>query len=398
MKNQLSAFPFGVALILAWSDVSRAQAPATLSGKTFGQSITDGTGPFASEGYFLFLPSTSGNAYQVVGIANVVDSSGTYSYVGAGSAGSLILTDSVVGAIEGSLTFSSASSGLFSLSKASYYQNGQFEVLSGQVPTSISGQSFYVEVLDGLPPFASVGSFILETSTNGNNYTINPLSDQVVSSAGTCSYSQVNATTGKIQLSDNVVGSFTSYVGFSNSFAGLYASTQPATGGFQIGSFTRLDLSVAITAPANNVIFTSYANSITVSGTATDHLGISSLSWQNNRGGSGQLAGANAWSISGIPLQPGTNLIIVKATDTIGHASQAALSVTYIVPLLAISLASSRVVVSWDTNLAGFALSYSTSVPNRNWFKASPIPAIVGTRYAVTNSIMGGSAFYRLQK
>jgi len=88
---------------------AEAQAPLSLSGNSFEIAITDGTYPLASTSYALFLPASSGNTYQVVGIDDLENSSGTYSYSVSRATGTADLDDSIGGAAVLNAVFSTSS-------------------------------------------------------------------------------------------------------------------------------------------------------------------------------------------------------------------------------------------------------------------------------------------------
>ena len=85
---------------------------------------------------------------------------------------------------------------------------------------------------------------------------------------------------------------------------------------------------ITITSPTANPTFTSDASSITLAGTAADDGGIVSVTWVNNRGGSGAASGTTNWTAAGIPLAGGANVIAVTATDNTGNATTDTLTVT----------------------------------------------------------------------
>lgn len=61
-----------------------------------------------------------------------------------------------------------------------------------------------------------------------------------------------------------------------------------------------------------------------VSGSATDNVGIVSLSWSNDRGDSGQVPrNAGTWTIPDFPLELGVNLLTLRATDAAGNEGTA---------------------------------------------------------------------------
>ena len=85
---------------------------------------------------------------------------------------------------------------------------------------------------------------------------------------------------------------------------------------------------ITITSPTADPTFTSDASSITLAGTAADDTGIASVTWVNNRGGSGAASGTTSWTASGIPLAGGVNIIAVTATDLTGNSTTDTLTVT----------------------------------------------------------------------
>jgi hypothetical protein len=216
-----------------------AQAPSSLAGNSVVIDVTDGTSPFASYGYYLFLPAITGSNYQVIGIFNVLDSIGTYSYTNAGALGAVNFTDSVAGSLVGSLNFSTATSGGFFVTNAALfaYQTGNFEMFSGQVLDSVAGESVECTVQAGLYPFATTGTFTFKAATSGDTYLVVGDGVNTAGSSGTYSYSKINATTGALQIEDSKAGAGTIYIAFSSSSTGEFAVTSPLTGGYQIGSF-----------------------------------------------------------------------------------------------------------------------------------------------------------------
>jgi hypothetical protein len=67
-------------------------------------------------------------------------------------------------------------------------------------------------------------------------------------------------------------------------------------------------------------------------------------------------------------------------------------------PPLAATRAGNQIVLSWPTNYtAGFSLQTSVTLGSgASWGAVSPAAALVGNQWVVTNSISGGSRFYRL--
>ena len=84
---------------------------------------------------------------------------------------------------------------------------------------------------------------------------------------------------------------------------------------------------VAITTPAGAVTVTS--STIALVGTALDNVGVTQVTWANSRGGSGTATGTTAWSVAGVPLQSGSNVITVTARDAAGNTRSVTRTVTY---------------------------------------------------------------------
>jgi hypothetical protein len=85
---------------------------------------------------------------------------------------------------------------------------------------------------------------------------------------------------------------------------------------------------ITIASPTADPTFASAASSITLAGTASDDTGIASVTWVNNRGGSGAASGTTSWTAPGIPLAGGVNIIAVTATDLTGNSTTDTLTVT----------------------------------------------------------------------
>ena len=59
---------------------------------------------------------------------------------------------------------------------------------------------------------------------------------------------------------------------------------------------------------------------------------MTQVTWVNDRGGSGTASGTTAWSVSGIVLVSGANVLTVTARDAAGNTSTDILTVTYTPP------------------------------------------------------------------
>jgi hypothetical protein len=74
---------------------------------------------------------------------------------------------------------------------------------------------------------------------------------------------------------------------------------------------------LTITAPSTGSMSTTAA-SVTISGTASDNIGVTLVSWATNFGTAGVATGTTAWSAA-IPLLVGNNSVTVRAMDAAGN-------------------------------------------------------------------------------
>ena len=77
--------------------------------------------------------------------------------------------------------------------------------------------------------------------------------------------------------------------------------------------------SLSITSPSSTSISTAAA-SIVLSGSATDNVGVTAVTWSTNVGQAGVASGTTQWSAT-VPLLIGSNTVIVRANDAAGNSS-----------------------------------------------------------------------------
>jgi hypothetical protein len=85
--------------------------------------------------------------------------------------------------------------------------------------------------------------------------------------------------------------------------------------------------SLTIVSPSNSTYSTT-ASSIVVSGTASDNVGVSSVTWSSSAGASGTATGTANWTTPPIPLYLGTITILINAYDAAGNTSWRSVVVT----------------------------------------------------------------------
>ena len=77
--------------------------------------------------------------------------------------------------------------------------------------------------------------------------------------------------------------------------------------------------SIQILSPGFTIASTSAA-AITISGSASDNIGVTAVKWSDAFGDTGNATGTTSWSLSA-PLLVGTNLIAVRAYDAAGNSA-----------------------------------------------------------------------------
>jgi hypothetical protein len=85
---------------------------------------------------------------------------------------------------------------------------------------------------------------------------------------------------------------------------------------------------IQITNPTENPTYCTDQATIDITGTAVDDVNVTQVTWSNNRGGSGVASGTTSWSVSGVILYPGKNIITVTAWDASGNTGADTIKVT----------------------------------------------------------------------
>lgn len=89
---------------------------------------------------------------------------------------------------------------------------------------------------------------------------------------------------------------------------------------------------VNITNPVSESNYEVETSSLNLSGISSDDSGVSNVTWSNSTGDTGIAVGTTSWSVSGIGLIEGDNLITITASDEAGNTSTDTLSVRYTKP------------------------------------------------------------------
>ena len=85
---------------------------------------------------------------------------------------------------------------------------------------------------------------------------------------------------------------------------------------------------VTITAPTSATTLSTALASVALSGTSSDAVGVTQVTWSNSAGGSGTATGTTSWSAGSVALTMGSNVFTVTARDAAGNTSSDVLTIT----------------------------------------------------------------------
>lgn len=165
----------------------------------------------------------------------------------------------------------------------------------------------------------------------------------------------------------NLIGAALPFDIGTSGYVRSYANTGDATSMVVVADAVKFVYSssftpqVAITAPTTSGTYSTTISTINIAGSATDRDGISSVTWANDRGGSGTCAGTTSWSASNITLQPGSNVITITASDSSENKGTGTITVTLTdssKPLIAITSPSAS---PYSTQTAKLSIAGTSS-------------------------------------
>jgi hypothetical protein len=267
-------------------------------------------------------------------------------------------------------------------------------------PTLSQTESFR---LTGLATGALYYVSVSAVDTNGNQSTCSSIASAVVradfavSPTGTVNFGSVNVGSftdrtftvsntggGTISGTASVASPFSVVSGspFTLSGAGAtqavtvrFTPTAPATASANLsftasggtvsptvtGSGTATDTTlpvVTITSPTSSPTYSTGNSSVSLGGTASDNMGVTQVTWTNDRGGGGLATGVSPWSVTGIALQSGSNVLTVTARDAAGNSKKASVTVTLgdtTLPTVAVTAPTAGATVTGTVTVSGSA-------------------------------------------
>jgi|GEM_PF-1347454 len=256
---------------------------------------------------------------------------------------------------------------------------------SGQVALSWSGFS------DGGSGLATSNTYKLVFSTGGSPASSCTSGTQLLLGTST-SYTHTGLTNGtaynyRVCASDAA----------GNTSTGATASATP-----QAPADTTSP-TVSITSPTSGTTYSTSSGTLNLGGSASDNIGVTQVTWTNDRGGSGTASGTTSWTVNGIALLSGTNVLTVTARDAAANTGTDTLTVTYTPPstdttppaavtdLTASNVSYTTLDLTWtapgDDGTSGRATSYqfrysTSTITASNWNSATPLNGLPSPKAA----------------
>jgi len=89
--------------------------------------------------------------------------------------------------------------------------------------------------------------------------------------------------------------------------------------------------SIIIANPSSTGLYnySNASNLISISGTASDNVGVDLVNWSSDKGPTGNANGTSTWEIINVPLSAGNNIISVTASDSASNSSSTQIVINY---------------------------------------------------------------------
>jgi hypothetical protein len=140
---------------------------------------------------------------------------------------------------------------------------------------------------------------------------------------------------------------------------------------------------VAVTTPSSTGTYTATSATLAVSGTASDNVGVTQVSWTTDRGASGVATGTTSWSIASVPLGVGTTVLTVTARDAANNTKSTTLTVSYTelsAPAAATLIAPTGTIATATPSFSWSAVSNATEY--QLWVNDATTGAKINTTYS----------------
>ncbi|HEY5807007.1 MAG TPA: DUF4082 domain-containing protein, partial [Povalibacter sp.] len=212
---------------------------------------------------------------------------------------------------------------------------------SSTFPTqTYRSENYWVDVVfdNGVPADSTPPSVAIASPTTATTLTVTStpvtLSGTAADAVGVTQVTWANSTGGSGTATGTTSWS-TSGIALQSGSNLLTVTARDAAGNISTDTLTVTyspDITapvVTISAPTSSATLTTSSSSLTLGGTASDAVGVTQVTWSNDRGGSGTATGTTSWSASGVALQSGSNVLTVTVRDAAGNTSVDTLTVTY---------------------------------------------------------------------
>ena len=168
---------------------------------------------------------------------------------------------------------------------------------------------------------------------------------------------------------------------------------------------------ITITSPTSNSTYSTVSGTISLGGSASDSTsGINNVTWSNDRGGSGTATGTTGWSVSGITLSGGSNVITVTAKDRANNTATDTITVTYntggapsVTTGTATSITTNSATLKGTVNANGLSTTawFDYGTTTGSYSKKSTTQTVNGTTgtsvsLSVSGLSSGSACYYRL--
>jgi hypothetical protein len=143
---------------------------------------------------------------------------------------------------------------------------------------------------------------------------------------------------------------------------------------------------ITIISPTTSPTFSTSDPNHYFSGTASDNVGVTEVTWVNNRGGSGTASGTTNWSVASITMQSGQNIITFTARDAADNTGTDIITVNYTPVTTTITTTSSATTTAASTTTTTApSTTSSTPVPTTTT-SPGPRPTSTSTTISATTS------------
>ena len=220
---------------------------------------------------------------------------------------------------------------------------------SSQNYSALAGgpHTFQVRAIDpagNVDPTPASFSWTIDTTAPDTTITASPPALTNSTSAGFSFTATEAGSTFECKLDGGAFGACTSPQNYSALAAGAHTfqvraidragNIDPTPATFSWTIDTALDTTppaILLVSPTSSPTYSASDPRLTLSGSASDDVGVTQVTWTNSRGGGGSASGTTNWIADGILLRLGMNVLAVTARDAAGNTATTTLTVTLVI-------------------------------------------------------------------